>query len=121
MKSTDMWQTLCHLATLPERLRTLSAFTQLCQSPRILPAFTSFCKGGPYAFFDGESDSLALDAWTTFEMRYLLSKPEAFRMPCDMSFTGSRHGLLACPRSSISTRYASCVSMRCLRMRLWIT
>jgi type IV secretory pathway VirB4 component len=71
----QLWLTLGRLAVFPPPMRTLSTYAQLLQVQRLKPAFTPFLAGGPYAFLDADHDDLALQDWTTFEMRRLLELP----------------------------------------------
>jgi type IV secretion system protein VirB4 len=58
-------------------MRTLSAYAECLQVLRLKRALTPFLTGGPYAFFDAAHDEIALDTFTTFEMRQLLAMPAA--------------------------------------------
>jgi type IV secretion system protein VirB4 len=76
-EKNDIETALRHLAGFPARLRTLTGFAQLLQAPRLLPALTPYLQGHAYGFFDASHDSLSLSSFTTFEMRHLLTMPDA--------------------------------------------
>lgn len=75
----QMLLALRRLAGMPPRHRTLSMFQQMWQVPQEWKlALTPFCKGGLFAYFDGEEDAFDLETHRVcFEMAALLNQPRA--------------------------------------------
>jgi type IV secretion system protein VirB4 len=72
----QLWLALGRLTTFPQPMRTLSGYAECLQVQRLKRGLTPFLQGGPYAFLDAAHDDIALQDFTTFEMRRLLDLPE---------------------------------------------
>lgn len=74
----QLFQALGRLATLPSHERTLSIFRTLLPVQRLKVGLGPYCAGAPYAYLDGDHDSLALESrQVCFEMSGLLAAPRA--------------------------------------------
>ena len=68
-----IWASLCTIATMPEKLRTMSSFINNLQSENLKTAYRQLSIEGPYGkIFDSDKDTLSFSSWQSFEMEKLM-------------------------------------------------
>ena len=68
----EVWASLDALTDFAPQHRTVSGLCGLLGSPTLRQAMARYASGGPFEFFDGDEDWLALSDWDCFEMEKLL-------------------------------------------------